>query len=122
MPFLHSNPFISIGIIASVLVITLYSITQLFELTSLLPRTLLLILVCTLALALLIWWRRKITQSYVEKLRVSEVEALYKEISDKEHEIEKLHSNNRYPVGIFGIVFRNKGFDAGGIKDSHVRF
>ena len=47
-----------------------------------------------LAIALLIWWRRKLTQSYVEKLRVSEVETLYKEISDRDLEIEKLHAHN----------------------------
>lgn len=60
----------------------------------------LVIFLFLLAIALLIWWRRKITQSYVEKLRVSEVETLYKEISDKDLEIEKLLANNEQLAGI----------------------
>ena len=97
MPFLIKNKVINYGILISIFLFCCFSFIlpnldpQLFPLNLLTMTAILL-----LALALLIWWRRKITQSYVEKLRVSEVEALYKEISDKEHEIEKLHSNNRY--------------------------
>ena len=59
-----------------------------------------MLLLFLLAIALLIWWRHKITQSYVEKLRVDEVELLYKEISDKDLEIEKLHAHNEQLSGI----------------------
>lgn len=96
MTFLYHNSFISIGIILSLFVILIFFTIQYISPASIPNYLLLLLFILLLALALLIWWRRKITQSYVEKLRVSEVEALYKEISDKEHEIEKLHSNNRY--------------------------
>lgn len=82
--------FFCILLIGGIIVIHIIDITHFFT------RLFIMFTMILLALALLIWWRRKITQSYVEKLRVSEVEALYKEISDKEHEIEKLHSNNRY--------------------------
>lgn len=96
MPFIRNNKSINVGISISFFIILLF--IYLYNVKSYLfaQRFGGFIIILLLALALLIWWRRKITQSYVEKLRVSEVEALYKEISDKEHEIEKLHSNNRY--------------------------
>lgn len=96
MPFLYQNFIINLGIIIAIPVILIFLLLQHTKPSSFSSRLLVLFFILLLALALLIWWRRKITQSYVEKLRVSEVEALYKEISDKEHEIEKLHSNNRY--------------------------
>ncbi len=49
-----------------------------------------------LASLLLYWWRRKITQEYVEKLRLEEREELYNTISVKEQEIEKLQLHNEH--------------------------
>lgn len=96
MPFLYKNSVINIGLALSLFYILLFMTLVQNPPTSFLTQLSLFLFIVSMTLALLIWWRRKITQSYVEKLRVSEVEALYKEISDKEHEIEKLHSNNRY--------------------------
>lgn len=96
MPFLLKSSILNLGVVICLFIILYNTILNVFEYSTSFIRGILLSLILLLALALLIWWRRKITQSYVEKLRVSEVEALYKEISDKEHEIEKLHSNNRY--------------------------
>lgn len=100
MPFLLKRPILSLGVMLTVFIIG-YNCT-LFTLNPLLyPLNLLtMILILLLAIALLIWWRRKITQSYVEKLRVSEVETLYKDISDKDLEIEKLRANNEQLAGI----------------------
>lgn len=96
MPFIIKNKIVNIGVIIASFLIIYNLFLQTILTASISIHFVALIFILLLALALLIWWRRKITQSYVEKLRVSEVEALYKEISDKEHEIEKLHSNNRY--------------------------
>ena len=96
MPFLLKSSIFNLGVVICLFIILYNNILNVFEYSTSFIRGILLSLILLLALALLIWWRRKITQSYVEKLRVSEVEALYKEVSDKEHEIEKLHSNNRY--------------------------
>lgn len=96
MPFLIKSSFLNIGMVICMIVIIYFVFLSEIASTMYVIHLLSMLLVVLLSLPLLIWWRRKITQSYVEKLRVSEVEALYKEISDKEHEIEKLHSNNRY--------------------------
>ena len=96
MPFLSKRKALTSGIVICLTIPALILLLSTINPHSTYIHFFSLLLILLLALALLIWWRRKITQSYVEKLRVSEVEALYKEISDKEHEIEKLHSNNRY--------------------------
>ena len=101
MPFLKKASIFHKGICS----ISLIAIYFLFILPSIknnfFPLNFLTMLfIPILAIALLIWWRRKITQSYVEKLRVSEVETLYKEISDKNLEIEKLRANNEQLAGI----------------------
>lgn len=100
MPFLHRISYTNIGTIICILTLTyLLSLPTLTN--TLYPIYLTSLLLFTiLAIALLIWWRHKITQSYVEKLRVSEVETLYKEISDKDLEIEKLRANNEQLAGI----------------------
>lgn len=87
----HSIP--SGGMILSLFVMTLYFMIQKMSLTSL-PKVLLLFSLLLLATAVICWWRRKITQSYIEKLRASEVESLYEQVADKEREIEKLKQHN----------------------------
>lgn len=100
MPFLI-YPKIAYAILAIfifVIIILLASQNVFFNVYSI--RLFTLITIIFLAIALLLWWRHKITQSYVEKLRVDEVELLYKEISDKDLEIEKLHAHNEQLSGI----------------------
>ena len=96
MTFLKKSNIVNFGLAVCITIICLFIASEIKSSLNYILRLLTMLTTLLLALALLIWWRRKITQSYVEKLRISEVEALYKEISDKEHEIEKLHSNNRY--------------------------
>lgn len=94
MPFILNNQLLNIGIILSSCVLGYFIFLPKIILAIYPLNLFTMTLILFLALLLLIWWRRKITQSYVEKLRISEVEALYKEISDKDLEIEKLHVNN----------------------------
>lgn len=100
MPFIYKNSFTYLGVAIALFVIILFLYLKLLD-SKLFPSNLLtLFIILLLAIALLVWWRRKITQSYVEKLRVSEVESLYKEISDKDLEIEKLRASNDQLAGI----------------------
>ena len=100
MPFIYRISTTYMGLILSLLVILVFLLLKLLN-SKLFPYNLFtLLFIFLLAIALLIWWRHKITQSYVEKLRVDEVELLYKEISDKDLEIEKLHAHNEQLSGI----------------------
>ncbi len=96
MPFLLHKTFINIGLLISTFVVILFLVLQQISLTNFTAQFALYIIMFVAALALLAWWRFKITQSYRNKLRVSEVESLYREISDKDAEIERLIGNNSY--------------------------
>ena len=100
MPFLKYSKYINAGFIVCLCTIFLFIGSQAQDPFYHSTRLITLFLIFLLAIALLIWWRHKITQSYVEKLRVDEVELLYKEISDKDLEIEKLHAHNEQLSGI----------------------
>ena len=94
MPFIFKNLFQRADLLPAFTTVAFFFFAQKY-LRSSHPTRLLLIFIATfLSLCFIIWWRRKLTQSYVEKLRVSEVETLYKEISDRDLEIEKLHAHN----------------------------
>lgn len=100
MPFLLNTSFLSFGSTLCLIIIIYIFIAVALD-PKYFPTNLVVMLsLLLLAIALLIWWRHKITQSYVEKLRVDEVELLYKEISDKDLEIEKLHAHNEQLSGI----------------------
>ena len=94
MPFIYKLSSTNIGLLLSLIIIITVLLLQFFTLASLSTHFFLFCCLILTAFFLLIWWRRKLTQSYVEKLRVSEVETLYKEISDRDLEIEKLHAHN----------------------------
>ena len=96
MPFLFKSSLINLkifiyifAIIYIIFIFKLHSSTYPFNLITLL-------FILFLAFLLLFWWRRRITLDYVQKLRMDEVESLYKKISDNEREIEKLNTNNDY--------------------------
>lgn len=94
MPFLLKSNLINIGFFLCIILIA-YNIFIRKITPTLFPFNLIAMIIVIIFLTLIyIWWRRKLTQSYVEKLRVSEVETLYKEISDRDLEIEKLHAHN----------------------------
>lgn len=94
MLFLQQGPFISIGIILSLVMITLFLFSNINSLTTSLPILLLMLVLVFLTFSLFHWWRRKITQNYLERLRISEVESLYKQLAEKNAEIDKLLQNN----------------------------
>lgn len=96
MPFLYNNSHLTLGFALSVTLITLFLLFQEFVLTPLLPRFIFLTSFIILAFLLIHWWRRKITQEYVEKLRMEEREELYNTISAREREIEKLQLHNEH--------------------------
>lgn len=100
MPFLIRLNLINIGIFLCIVII-IYNIFIRKIAPTFFPFNLIAMTLIIICLSILfIWWRQKITQSYVEKLRVSEVESLYKEISDKDLEIEKLRASNDQLAGI----------------------
>lgn len=96
MPFILHSRWINIGTLScSALLILLVSL-HIATPSSVLMHTLALLFILFLDFLLLFWWRRRITLDYVQKLRMDEVESLYKRISDNEREIEKLNTNNDY--------------------------
>lgn len=90
MPFLLHNSFISMGAFFAFAVIALYVIITYILSAAFSIHFTILVFITFLAIALLIWWRRKLTKSYVDKLRVDEVESLYLKVSDRDLEIDKL--------------------------------
>lgn len=100
MPFLINNTLINWGVYLSSTLIFYHIYLSEITYQILSIKIAAMLFIPFFAIALLIWWRHKITQSYVEKLRVDEVELLYKEISDKDLEIEKLHAHNEQLSGI----------------------
>jgi len=96
MPFLYNNTHITFGFSLSIIVVMCFLIFQHIILTPALSRLILFTSFIILAFLLIHWWRRKITQEYVEKLRMEEREELYNTISAKEREIEKLQLHNEH--------------------------
>lgn len=90
MPFIYNTSFINGGLIFSLIIICIFFIIQFSLPSSRSTRHLLLILVIFIVITFLIWWRRKLTKSYVDKLRVDEIEELYLKVSDRDLEIDKL--------------------------------
>lgn len=96
MPFLYKQRIVNWGFLLGIFIF-FYSIFLNSLPHSLYPINFLtLLFILFLAFLLLFWWRRRITLDYVQKLRMDEVESLYKKISDNEREIEKLNTNNDY--------------------------
>lgn len=95
MPFLLRNQYFLSCIILSFMIITYFALVTTFPSYTLLHIIALLIAIFLTSL-LFYWWKRKITQTYVEKLRLDEREWLYKKISEKEQEIDVLNKHNAY--------------------------
>lgn len=96
MPFLYHKNVNRIGIILSTTMLILYFILQEITLSSLSAQIVLFFFVLTIYFSLFLWWKRKITQEYVEKLRLEEREDLYNQIAAKEMEIKKLQTDNEH--------------------------
>lgn len=96
MPFLLHSRLMNIGTLSCLAIVLLLVSFSVAPSSSVLIHALVLLFILFLAFLLLFWWRRRITLDYVQKLRMDEVESLYKKISDNEQEIEKLNTNNDY--------------------------
>ena len=96
MPFILHSRWINIGTLSCLALLILLVSLHIATPSSVLIHTSVLLFILFLAFLLLFWWRRRITLDYVQKLRMDEVESLYKRISDNEQEIEKLNTNNDY--------------------------
>lgn len=96
MPFLLKKCTKSSGIVMCTTIISLILFLHIINPTALSIHFIAMLFILFLAFLLLFWWRRRITLDYVQKLRMDEVESLYKKISDNEREIEKLNTNNDY--------------------------
>ncbi len=100
MPFLINSSIINTGITISVPIISciialpsLRNFTFITHLHSLLT-------ILFLALLLMIWWRKRITQTYLERLRTAELESLRAECEEKDKKIKELTDNNDRLAGI----------------------
>ena len=96
MPFIFNSSTTGYGILLSFIIIIFFIILPQLNTLPFSIHLFALILASFLPFLLLFWWRRRITLDYVQKLRMDEVESLYKRIADNEQEIEKLNTNNDY--------------------------
>lgn len=96
MPFILHSRLMNIGTLSCLAIVFLLVYFSVAPPSSIFIHTSVLLFILFLAFLLLFWWRRRITLDYVQKLRMDEVESLYKKISDNEQEIEKLNTNNDY--------------------------
>lgn len=94
MPFLTTPSYLTRIFLFSLIIILLFLLFQRILITKYFPRLLLFITFIALAFLLLYRWRRTLTQSYLEKLRLEEREELLQRVADKNAEIEKLRMDN----------------------------
>ena len=94
MRFLYHSVFINLGTIICVTSLIFFSAGRLREFPGDSIAFLQLLSIFLLGFLLLFWWKNQITKSYIEKLRKAELESLRQELTEKNHEIEKLRENN----------------------------
>lgn len=94
MSFLYNDFFINSGLFISIIILFSISIIRIIAIPSSFFRALPLTAIFLLGFLLLFWWKNQITKSYIEKLRKAELESLRQELTEKNHEIEKLRENN----------------------------
>lgn len=93
MPFLKHGRFEDIGFLISILLsLTIVFFTATPSIQIKLFVCLPLILTC--GLLLFVWWFKRLKTSYIEKLRVKEIESLKFEIQQLRDEVENLRQNN----------------------------
>lgn len=98
--FLNNTDKSSIGIIISGLIILINGLISIFKLHSVFSAKILIITISVLILTMLIfmimWFKFGITENYKEKLQKREEERLQNELSLTEKEISELSENNAY--------------------------
>ena len=100
MPFIFKSSFINSGATISLFIIALFIILPHLTDLSLIFRLLPPLTIFLLALLLMVWWRRRITQTYIERIRSAELESLRKENEEKDRKIKELMDNNDRLAGI----------------------
>jgi len=55
-----------------------------------------IVIILLLGVVILFWWRSRITKSYLEKMRISEIQSLREAIAEKESKIEQLEQHNEF--------------------------
>ncbi len=94
MRFLYQTFIINSGLLISLITLTYFTFARLREFPGDSIAFLQLLSIFLLGFLLLFWWKNQITKSYIEKLRKAELESLRQELTEKNHEIEKLRENN----------------------------
>lgn len=93
MPFLMNKLSSNLGVIISVFIlITSIVLTNAKSANYIYAIPIALTII--FGLLILLWWRRKITKTYLEKIRTEELNALQKEINEKNEQIKLLEQNN----------------------------
>ena len=94
MRFLYQKDFTNWGVFIGFTILLCISIGRITDNPLNFTIALPLLLLFLLGFLLLFWWKNQITKSYIEKLRKAELESLRQELTEKNHEIEKLKENN----------------------------
>ena len=100
MPFLSKISVFNLGIYVCVPIIIFITLLPSLDDFSLTIRIMPLLAIFLLALLLMVWWRRRITQTYIERIRSAELESLRKENEEKDRKIKELMDNNDRLAGI----------------------
>ena len=100
MPFLNKSNFSNLGIGICFFIVFYISFLPTFLTPLRSVRKIQICLLTFLALLLMVWWRRRITQTYIERIRSAELESLRKENEEKDRKIKELMDNNDRLAGI----------------------
>lgn len=98
MPFLMQKSSNKAGIAISIFILIAASFYNVYKINDIL---FILLIACTsiCGLLLLIWWRRRLTNNYLEKLRTNEIQALENEIielkAENDHLSKIIHKDNK---------------------------
>ena len=100
MPFLLKYKFSNDGITICIIIIFSFSFIPTILTSSPSLQGIQILSLVLLALLLMVWWRRRITQTYIERIRSAELESLRKENEEKDRKIRELMDNNDRLAGI----------------------
>lgn len=93
MPFLHQQDSNDIGAFISLLLLLAVSLSKIrIENDLIFALSIFFTAIC--GLLLFFWWRKRLTQKYIETLQKNEFEYLTKEIADLQEQVQKLKGDN----------------------------
>ena len=100
MPFLSKYKFLNIGITICIIIIFCFSFIPTILTSSASLQGIQIFSLVLLAYLLITWWRKRITQTYIERIRSAELESLRKENEEKDLRIKELMDNNNHLASI----------------------